>query len=66
MACLKRTGSGAFRDPETVANQNLGSIEWCTHATNQHTLQGLLSIFNVVTEPELGHTCPDHAMLQNS
>lgn len=27
MACLKRTGNGAFRDPEIVANQNLGSIE---------------------------------------
>ncbi len=27
MACLKRTGSGALRDPEAVANQDLGNIE---------------------------------------
>ena len=42
------------------------ALEKCTHATNQHTLQGVLSMFDVVTEPELGHTCPDHAVLHNS
>ena len=27
--------------------------------------QNVMSAFNVVTEPELGHTCPDHALLQS-
>ena len=27
--------------------------------------QNVMSIFNVVTEPELGHTCPHHALFQS-
>jgi len=34
------------------------------HATNQRTLQHVMSMLNDVTEPKLGETGPDHAKLQ--
>jgi len=36
------------------------------HATNQHTLQHVMSMLNDVTEPKFGETGPDHAKLQDS
>jgi len=36
------------------------------HATNQHTLQDVISMFVLWQSLHLGHTRPDHAMLNNS
>ena len=50
-----------------VAYQNLGSIDDALmQPTSIHCKVYWAGILNVVTESELGHTCPDHARLQNS